>query len=168
MMGGGLCWLDYDGDGWLDLFVVNSYADWIVPARRARGLARTALFHNVRGRFVNVSARAGADLAIRGDGCVAADFNGDGHTDLYVTTPATTWRRSYDTLLWNNGDGTFTEGAAQAGIKAFGWHTAAVVGDVNGDGRPDLFVSAYTDPNTWWTRQPDSRPTTRRSVTSST
>ena len=49
--------------------------------------------------------------------------------------------------LWNNGDGTFTEGAVQAGINAQGWHSAAAVGDVNGDGRPDLFVSSYTDPN---------------------
>jgi ASPIC and UnbV/FG-GAP-like repeat len=148
MMGGGLCWLDYDGDGWLDLFVVNSHADVDIVPSEKRGLARTALYHNVRGRFVNVSARAGADLPIRGDGCVAADFNGDGHTDLYVTSAGyNVATNSYDALLWNNGDGTFTEGAAQSGIKAMGWHSAAVVGDVNGDGRPDLFVSSYTDPN---------------------
>jgi hypothetical protein len=50
-------------------------------------------------------------------------------------------------LLWNDGDGTFTEGAVRAGINAQGWHSAAAVGDVNGDGRPDLFVTSYTDPN---------------------
>ena len=149
MMGGGLCWLDYDNDGWLDLFVVNSHADVdIVPSEAKGGLPRTALYHNVGGRFVDVSARAGADLPIRGDGCVAADFNLDGHTDLYVTSAGyNVATDSWDALLWNNGDGTFTEGAVQAGINGKGWHSAAVVGDVNGDGRPDLFVSSYTDPN---------------------
>ena len=149
MMGGGLCWLDYDSDGWLDLFVVNSHADVdIVPSDAHGGLPRTALYHNVGGRFVDVSSRAGADLPIRGDGCVAADFNLDGHTDLYVTSAGyNVATDSWDALLWNNGDGTFTEGAVQAGINGKAWHSAAVVGDVNGDGRPDLFVSSYTDPN---------------------
>jgi Na+-transporting NADH:ubiquinone oxidoreductase subunit NqrB len=149
MMGGGLCWLDYDNDGWLDLFVVNSRADVdIVPSEAKGGLPRTALYHNVGGRFVDVSARAGANLPVRGDGCVAADFNLDGHIDLYVTSAGyNVTTDSWDALLWNNGDGSFTEGAVQAGINAMGWHSAAVVGDVNGDGRPDLFVSSYTDPN---------------------
>ena len=149
MMGGGLCWLDYDSDGWLDLFVVNSHADVdIVPSDAHGGLPRTALYHNVGGRFVDVSSRSGANLPIRGDGCVAADFNMDGRTDLYVTSAGyNVATDSWDALLWNNGDGTFTEGAVRAGINANGWHSAAVVGDVNGDGRPDLFVSSYTDPN---------------------
>jgi hypothetical protein len=143
MMGGGVCWLDYDRDGWLDLFVVNSFsaADrdrW----EEAGGLPRSALFHNVRGSFLNVSRRSGADIAARGEGCVAADFNGDDYTDLLLTTA------SYDKLLWNNGDGTFTEGARAAGIDSFGWHSGAAVADVNGDGRPDLFVAGYTDLNT--------------------
>ena len=73
---------------------------------------------------------------------MAADFNGDGYTDLLITTA------SYDKLLWNNGDGTFTEGAKAAGIDSFGWHSGAAVADVNGDGRPDLFVAGYTDLNT--------------------
>ena len=112
------------------------------------GLPRTALYHNVGGRFVDVSARAGADLPIRGDGCVAADFNLDGHTDLYVTSAGyNVATDSWDALLWNNGDGTFTEGAVERASTRKGWHSAAVVGDVNGDGRPDLFVSSYTDPN---------------------
>ena len=149
MMGGGLCWLDYDADGWLDLFVVNSYADSDYPEYDARGgLPRSALFRNTGGRFEDVSRDAGADLPLRGNGCVAADFDLDGNTDLYVTTSGLNLEtEGYDALLWNDGDGTFTEGAREAGIDTFGWHTGAAVGDVNDDGRPDLFVASYTDPN---------------------
>jgi hypothetical protein len=145
MMGGGLCWIDYNNDGWLDLFVVNSYTDANIDVWNARGgPPRSALFENVHGRFVNVSARSHSNVAGQGDGCVAADFNGDGHTDLLVTTD------TYNVLLWNNGDGTFTNGTHAAGIDAFGtfgWHTGAAVADVNGDGRPDIFVSGYADVN---------------------
>src|SRR6266849_5830821 len=126
MTGGGLCALDYNNDGWVDLFVVNSYSQADVDRwGKYGGLPRTALFRNTRGRFTNVSRRSKANLAVRGEGCVAADFNGDGYTDLYITTDG------YDKLLWNNGDGTFTEGARAAGIHSYGWHTGAAVADVN-------------------------------------
>jgi ASPIC and UnbV/FG-GAP-like repeat len=142
MMGGGLCWLDYDNDGKLDLFVVNNYAESDLGRYDAEGgLPRSALFHNVGGRFVNVTDASGAGLAVRGQGCVAADLNGDGDTDVYVSTA------SDDKLLWNNGNGMFTEGARSSGVASFGWHTGAAVGDVNGDGRPDLFVAGYTEAN---------------------
>jgi hypothetical protein len=143
MMGGGLCWLDYDGDGWLDLYAVNSYSIAVDVARwKERGsLPRSALYRNVQGRFVDVSQGSGADLDLRGNGCVAADFNGDGRTDLFVTATG------YDALLWNEGGGKFVEGARAAGIDTYGWHTATVVGDVNADGLPDLFVAGYADLN---------------------
>jgi Na+-translocating ferredoxin:NAD+ oxidoreductase RnfD subunit len=142
MMGGGLCWLDYDGDGWPDLFVVNGYGSGDIGAySRHGGLPRTALFHNVHGRFVDVSQVSGAARPVRGEGCVAADFDGDGRPDLFISTAQS------DELLWNNGDGTFTEGARAAGIASFGWHAGAAVADVNGDGRPDLYVAGYTEEN---------------------
>ena len=142
MMGAGVCWLDYDGDGWLDLYAVNSYADSdIWRFEEAGGLPHSRLFHNVGGRFEDASRGSGADPVLRANGCVAADFDGDGRTDLYVTATGA------DALLWNNGDGTFTEGARAAGITGWGWHAGAAVADVNGDGRPDLFVSGYTDVN---------------------
>ena len=142
MMGGGLCWIDYDGDGWLDLYVVNSYAEGQADHwERQGGLPRSALLHNVKGTFADVSVGSGADLAVRGNGCVAADFDLDGRTDLYVTSAGR------GALLWNEGDGTFTEGAEEAGVDAFGWHTGAAVGDVNEDGWPDLFVAGYADLN---------------------
>ena len=142
MMGGGVCWVDIDGDGWLDLFAVNSYADddlgyWLAHG----GMPRSALFHNVKGRFTDVSRSSGADVQLRGDGCVAGDFNGDGSNDIYVTAAGN------DALLWNDGKGHFSEGARAAGITAWGWHTGAAVADVNGDGRPDIFVSGYADVN---------------------
>jgi hypothetical protein len=141
MTGGGLCALDYNNDGWVDLFVVNSYSDANVSHWRTHGgLPRSALFRNTKGRFTDVSRRSKANLAARGEGCVAADLNSDGLTDLYITTAG------YDKLLWNNGDGTFTQGARAAGIRSFGWHAGAAVGDVNGDGRPDLYVAGYADP----------------------
>ena len=148
MMGGGVCWLDYDGDGWLDLFVVSSYAEAETARwKAAGGLPESALYRNVQGTFEDVSADSGANLAVRGNGCVAADFDLDGHTDLYVTTARTS------ALLWNDGDGTFTDGAGPAGVDAYGWHSGATVGDVNGDGWPDLFVAGYADVNN---RNPDA------------
>jgi Na+-translocating ferredoxin:NAD+ oxidoreductase RnfD subunit len=141
MMGGGVCWLDYNGDGWQDLFAVNSYSSGDASRWEAHGgLPRTQLFENLHGRFRNVTATTHAGLRVQGDGCAAADLNGDGHPDLIVTTA------NGVKLLWNNGNGTFSEGARGAGMSASGWYTGVAVADVNGDGRPDVFVAGYTSP----------------------
>src|SRR5262245_31219187 len=114
MTGSGVCWLDYDGDGWLDLYAVNSYADEQASQFEDQGgLPRSALFHNEEGRrFVDVSDGSGADLDGRGTGCVAADFDRDGRTDLYVTGA------DAGALLWNEGGGKFREGAEAAGTRS--------------------------------------------------
>ena len=141
-MGTGLCWLDADRDGWLDLYVVNTWAAAELGAwRAAGGPPRAALFRNDHGTFVDVSAGSGADLAIRGTGCAAADLDRDGDTDLVVGAAGN------PALLWNDGDGTFTEGARAAGIRAYGWYTGVAIGDVNGDGWQDVFLAGYADLN---------------------
>ncbi len=142
MMGGGLCWIDYDDDGWLDLFLTNTWTGtewgrWYA----SDGIPTSALYRNDRGEFDNVGEEAGVATELRGNGCVAADFDLDGHTDLYVTSDRE------NALFWNNGDGTFTEGASDAGVDDNGWHTGALVGDFNGDRWPDMFVAGYADIN---------------------
>ncbi len=142
MLGGGLCWLDVEGDGWMDLFVVNSYSRGDATRWEDEGGLPTArLFHNDGGTFTDVTDGSGAGVAIRGNGCVAADLDDDGRTDLYVTGS------DRAVLLWNEGGGRFVDGTEAAGVEAFGWHAGAAVGDVNRDGRQDLFVAGYTDLN---------------------
>ena len=165
MMGGGLCWLDYDNDGWLDLFVVNSYTDDQLPDWQAHGgLPRErALPQRPRAVRERHDARRAPGCRCAARAASPPTSNGDGHTDLFVTTATN------DVLLWNNGDGTFTEGARKAGVVSFGWHSGAAVADVNGDGRPDLFVAGYTehaapDPEL---RRRASRRTTRACATCS-
>lgn len=110
MTGSGVCWRDDDGDGWLDLYAVNSYADEQASQFEDQGgLPHSALFHNEEGRrFVDVSDGSGADLDGRGTGCVAADFDRDGRTDLYVTGA--------------DAGARFREGAEAAGAPAVGWY----------------------------------------------
>src|SRR6185437_2123249 len=132
-------WLDYNSDGRLDLFAVNSYSgDDLATWEAHGGIPTSRLFENTGTHFVDVTASAHAGLAVQGDGCAAGDLNGDGRPDLVVSTTT-----GVD-VLWNTGHGSFTEASLPA---PSGWYTGVAIADVDGDGRPDVFVAGYADPN---------------------
>jgi hypothetical protein len=127
--GSGCAIWDYDGDGWLDLYLVDGL-------HSPRGGNR--LYHNRRdGTFEDVTDRAGVRGHGYGMGCAVGDYNGDGRPDLYVTDYGN------DILYRNNGDGTFTDVTDQAGVRVGGWSTAAAFFDADGDGDLDLYVGRY-------------------------
>jgi len=130
----GVGWIDYDGDGRLDLFAVQ--AGDLDP--RGRPLPGDRLYRNLGdGRFEDVTERAGIVESAYGMGCAVGDYDGDGDSDLYVTNvgPDALWR--------NEGDGTFREVAAEAGVAHPGWGTSAGFFDHDLDGDLDLFVVHY-------------------------
>lgn len=142
MMGAGVCWLDVDNDGWLDLFVTDTWSDGEWGRWQERDeLPTTRLFRNTGEEFVDATDALGAGIAARGNGCVAADLDGDGFTDLYVTT------ERQNLLLWNQGGTGFVEGAAAAGVEAYGWTAGVAAGDIDSDGLIDLVVTGYADLN---------------------
>jgi enediyne biosynthesis protein E4 len=135
-MGSGLAWLDYDNDGWMDLYVVQSgpFPPTNVPK------AKNRLFHNNgNGTFTDVTEKAGLKDAAYGMGAVAADYDNDGYVDLFVTN------YGRNILYHNNGDGTFTDVTEKAGVSGSGWSTSAAFADFDGDGHLDLFVVRYLD-----------------------
>jgi len=134
--GGGVGFFDYDGDGWLDILVVQGST---VEDYLAGKTVKPGLFHNLHdGTFKDVSA--GSGLSSRwGMGVTFGDYDNDGDPDVYLT------ELGPDRLYRNNGDGTFTDVTAEAGIQADGWSTSAAFGDCDGDGDLDLYVAAYLD-----------------------
>jgi enediyne biosynthesis protein E4 len=135
--GAGCAFLDYDNDGWLDIYLVNSgKCDFFDPSRPLRN----ALYHNNRdGTFTDVTGKAGVGGGGYGQGVAAGDYDGDGFPDLYVTQ----YGRSI--LYHNNGDGTFTDVTEKAGVAAPGWASSAVWFDYDNDGLLDLFVCRFVD-----------------------
>ncbi len=136
-MGSGLAWLDFDNDGWMDLYVVQSGP--FPPGGSSR--AQDRLFRNQGdGAFTDVTEKAKLHDTAYGMGAFAADYDNDGWTDLLVTN----WGGVL--LYHNNGDGTFSDVTAKAGLpSATGFFSAAAWGDVDGDGRLDLFLGRYVD-----------------------
>ena len=136
-MGGGVGFLDFDGDGLLDIFFVNGGE---TPRGKSAGPVRNALYRNLgNGKFADVAAKAGVDrIAAYGMGVAAADFDNDGFPDLYVTG----FPRSY--LFHNNGDGTFSDISESSGVKNEGrWAASAAWFDFDRDGLLDLVVTNY-------------------------
>ncbi len=132
-MGSGVAWLDYDGDGWWDLYLVQSGP---FPPRGQEGAANR-LFRNLGGFFEDVTEKSQAGHRGYGHGAVAADTDGDGTADLYLGNYGD------DALLRNRGDGTFTDVTSTAGLVAGGWTSSAAFGDGDGDGDLDLYVTRY-------------------------
>ena len=138
--GSGACWLDYDGDGWLDLYLVNGSTlarlQGKAPSDTSNHLYRN--LHN--GTFADVTAKAGVAGRGWGFGCVAADYDNDGHVDLLVTNFGA------NILYRNRGDGTFSDVTAHAGVAGGEiWHAGAAFADYDRDGYLDLFVPGYLD-----------------------
>ncbi|HST50451.1 MAG TPA: VCBS repeat-containing protein, partial [Pyrinomonadaceae bacterium] len=134
-VGAGCAFFDYDNDGWMDIYLVNSGpSDFFTP----RKPLKNALYHNNHdGTFTDVTDKAGVAGGTFGMGAAAGDFDGDGWIDLYVTS------YGRNILYRNNHDGTFTDVTAKAGVAAPGWSTNALWFDYDNDGRLDLFVSSF-------------------------
>jgi hypothetical protein len=133
--GAGCAFLDYDGDGWMDIYLVNGgQCDFYDPSPPLRN----ALYRNNRdGTFTDVTERAGVAAGGYGQGVAVGDYDGDGFPDLYVT------QYGRNILYHNNGDGTFTDVTEKAGVAAPGWSSSAVWFDYDNDGRLDLFVCQF-------------------------
>ncbi|MGI8961473.1 MAG: CRTAC1 family protein [Bryobacteraceae bacterium] len=144
-MGSGAAWLDYDGDGTLDLFFVNGAAIGD-PMPRGKAPEKSdprywnRLYRNAgHGTFVDVTERAGLKGEGYGMGVAVADYDNDGRPDLYVTG----FGRNH--LYHNEGNGTFKDITERAGVSGGGWSTGAAFFDYDGDGRLDLIVARYLD-----------------------
>ncbi len=134
-MGGGVGLIDYDGDGWLDLYFVNGCR---FPFGPGPPPAPNVLYRNQGdGTFEDVTERAGVGGHGYGMGCAVGDFDQDGNDDLFVTGLGQT------VLYRNRGDGTFEDVTERAGVGTDRWSTAAGFGDLDGDGDLDLVVVTY-------------------------
>ncbi len=141
--GSGLCWFDYNNDGYMDLYLVNGSTLRELQGSKPAAPHRNFLYrNNGDGTFTDVTAMAHVPGSGWGFGCVAADFDNDGNADLLVTNFGS------NILYRNNGNGTFTDVAARAGVAGGNiWHAGAAFADYDGDGFLDLYVAGYLDFN---------------------
>ena len=136
--GGGGLFFDFDNDGWMDIYLVNSGpSDFYNP----KTPLKNALYrNNGDGTFADVTDKAGVACGQMGNfgmGAAASDYDGDGWQDLYVTNYGT------NVLFHNNGNGTFTNVTDKAGVAAPNWSTCATWFDYDNDSKLDLFVSSF-------------------------
>ena len=138
--GSGVALLDYDNDGWLDIYLLNGST---VPAMKGKEPPpRAMLFHNNHdGTFTDVTDKAGVANERWGFGVAVADYDNDGWPDIYVAN------YGKNRLYHNNHDGTFTDVAEKAGVTLGGWSTGPTWGDYDRDGLLDLFVPGYVHYN---------------------
>jgi hypothetical protein len=142
-MGPGVAFIDYDNDGWPDIFLVNGM-DW--PGHVQKHSTPKLYHNNHDGTFTDVTHKAGLDIEMFGMGVAVGDYDNDGYDDLFVTA----YGQSH--LFHNNGNGTFTDVTQKAGLsgpKEFS--TSAAWVDYDKDGRLDLVVGNYVQ----WTPETD-------------
>src|SRR5712671_6359104 len=134
--GSGVALLDYDNDGWLDIYILNGST---VPALLGKEPApRAMLFHNNHdGTFTDVTDKAGVANERWGFGVAVGDYDNDGWPDIYVSN------FGKNRLYHNNHDGTFTDVSEKAGVALGGWSAGPTWGDYDHDGLLDLFVPGY-------------------------
>lgn len=137
-MGSGCAFLDYDNDGWLDLFLVNGGT---TPDSPASGPVRHALYRNLgNGKFKDVTSEAGlAGKTAYGMGVAVGDYDNDGYPDIYLTCFGP------NVLYHNNKDGTFADVTGKAGLGCPEWSSSAAFFDYDNDGDLDLYVTNYLD-----------------------
>jgi enediyne biosynthesis protein E4 len=134
--GSGVGLIDYDNDGWLDIYLVNGSTEDAINGKATPPHA--ALFHNNHdGTFTDVATKAGVTNDRWGFGVAIGDFDNDGWPDIFVAN------YGKNRLYRNNHDGTFTDVGEKAGVTLGNWSTGATFGDYDGDGRLDLFVAGY-------------------------
>ncbi len=134
--GSGVALLDYDNDGWLDIYLVNGSTFNALDGKEEPPHA--ALFHNNHdGTFTNVALKAGVTNDRWGYGVSVADYDNDGWPDIFVGN------YGKNRLYHNNHDGTFTDVAEKAGVTLGNWSTGSAWGDYDGDGLLDLYVAGY-------------------------
>lgn len=151
-IGSGCAFLDYDGDGHLDLFLVNSAA---LPGFTGAGPFTQALYRgDGRGHFTDVTRAAGLAVQFYGIGCAVGDYDNDGHPDLYVTALGP------NHLFHNNGDGTFSDVTKKAGVGDPHFSSSAAWFDYDRDGLLDLFVGNYVG----WTAAANQVPRDEKGV----
>jgi hypothetical protein len=136
-MSGGVILIDYDRDGWPDVYFTN--APTVEMAAKGQKTLGVLYRNNRDGTFTDVTAKSGLSTPCFAMGGAVGDYDNDGWPDLYVTC------LGGNVLYRNNGDGTFTDVTAKAGVADGRWSTGAAFGDYDGDGFVDLMVTNYVD-----------------------